>query len=190
MKIEVNFDNRQSAFLLLLACVVFAASLAVAYNESGYGGTPAITGHSVDEIDWSQTIAAYVMTSTGFCISENCIEAWPSVSQNCVMKRSSVQKKDAVVYCPDDKPLMFSCQIIDDQPPSSAPTSLADYCESDGLCNAGSKAPETYNRTDLGSDQAYLERVVNSDDVEGCWQYDSGHNRTPYRLEVMCCEPV
>ena len=51
MKVEINIDNRKSSFLLLLVLLVFAASLAVAYNSSLQ---PSVMGHSIDEIEGAQ----------------------------------------------------------------------------------------------------------------------------------------
>jgi hypothetical protein len=62
----------------------------------------------------------------------------------------------------------------------------------DGEChqgyNEGKYGPNT-GREGLGGDNTYLERVLHPDgDKEGCLQYDSGHSRGWYRLDIFCCK--
>lgn len=72
-------------------------------------------------------------------------------------------------------------------------TQMAEY---DGTCRLfdGHISPTTtvpaLERGNLGADEAYFERVyqvASGNNLEGCAQYDNGHNRNAYRLEVYCC---
>jgi hypothetical protein len=127
-----------------------------------------------------------------------CVDAiFGTVAQDCTLKRTEVQTLDSVVFCDSDYPVMFSCNLIDNEAADASPTSLAGYCETDGFCSAcptnsgacsGRLAPEEFRRSNLGRDNTYLESVVNSAGVQGCWQYDYAHTRLPYRLEITCCK--
>ena len=56
MRIEINIEKRHF-FVLLMGILIFGGFLIVrAYNPRGIGGFPSKMGHSVDEIDWSQSI--------------------------------------------------------------------------------------------------------------------------------------
>ena len=132
-------------------------------------------------------VNGYVRGATGLCIGSACRSVWPtSFVASYIVKRSAVQTKDSVVYCPSTHPLVVSCYIADDQAPASGPTSLAGYCDGDGLCHAGGTAPSQFRRQSLGTDNVYLERVINSAGVEGCWQYDNAHSHSDYRIELTC----
>jgi len=133
-------------------------------------------------------VAGYIKGQSGLCMGNNCITQWPRISNDCIKKRSQIISKDSVIYCPSDYPISYSCNIIDDEASVTPPTNLSGYCNSDGLCDASLSAPAEYERKNLGQSNAYLETVVNSSGVGGCWQYDYGHARAAYRLEIMCCK--
>lgn len=70
----------KTRFFVLLGVVLLLAIVVVgvyAYNAAGTGGVPNVIGHSVDEINWSQTIPAVIANQ--FCLGGSCITAWPSV---------------------------------------------------------------------------------------------------------------
>ncbi len=99
------------------------------------------------------------------------------------MIRGGIVKKDAVLYCPPEKPLIFSCNANDDQAPDSTPTDLSGTCPTSGSC------PMNTTRTSLGGDGFYLETVTNGQ-TQGCLAYDNNHSHTDYRLEITCCESI
>jgi len=119
------------------------------------------------------------------------IGLWASDVQKklrCTRKRSGILHKDAVTYCPAAYPKLFSCSTVDDAAPSTSPTDLSSYCNSDSpTCLANNSAPLNFQRTGLGGDHIYLETVINSAKQEGCWGYDSGHSHADYRMDIMCC---
>lgn len=126
-------------------------------------------------------------TTTGSPTSRNiisCRTTGNSINDICRSLRSGQFTADAVVWCDTDYPKMFSCNIIDNQAPSVGPT-LMTSCLNNGPCNFSS------TRGNLGQDNAYLERIaknVTGQVVEGCAQYDQGHSRDPYKLEIYCCK--
>ncbi|MCX6707374.1 MAG: hypothetical protein NT001_04520 [Candidatus Woesearchaeota archaeon] len=112
---------------------------------------------------------------------------------SCEHRRSITFNGDSVEWCDATYPTISFCSVVDgydgstktDADPTS-PTILT-TCLSNGLCNAGDGAGDM-KRANLGSDAAYLEIVTKTGGIEGCWQYDNGHSRTPYRLELICCK--
>ncbi|MBI2136531.1 hypothetical protein HYU06_05660 [Candidatus Woesearchaeota archaeon] len=56
MKITINVMKRHLYILILLVAVFLLLTFAIAYNSAGTGGTPAVMGHSADELDWSKPI--------------------------------------------------------------------------------------------------------------------------------------
>jgi hypothetical protein len=58
MKIEVNLEKRYALMLLGFAFVLAGVIVVYAYNSGGSGGTPSVMGHSVDEINFAQTITS------------------------------------------------------------------------------------------------------------------------------------
>jgi len=74
MKLEVNIGNRQLMFLVVFVAALFAVGMAGAYNNPPVGGTPSVAGHSVDEIDWSQTVPQICMGTPAICKT-----GWPSI---------------------------------------------------------------------------------------------------------------
>lgn len=126
-------------------------------------------------------------TTTGSPTSRNiisCRTTGNSINDICLSKRSGIFNGDAITWCDTDYPKMFSCNMIDDQAPSTGPTPMTS-CLSDGPCDFSS------TRVNLGADNAYLERTsknVAGQLVEGCAQYDQGHAHNAYRLEIYCCK--
>lgn len=122
-----------------------------------------------------------------FC-SENEWKLISSVANSCIRKRSAPFDDDFVVWCPEEHPDIYSCAQLDDQAPNTV-FDLGPYCPNDGVCLMNSGPRE---RTDLGGDGIYYERVVKNigdgNYVEGCSVYDEGHDHTPHRGEIMCCE--
>ncbi len=111
-----------------------------------------------------------------------------SSTVNYVIDRSDVYNKDAVHYCPPDYPRLISCRVVDDQAPPVAPTVLAGYCDENGYCYAGGGAPAQYLRTNLGGENIYMETVINSSNIQGCWVYDPEHSHRPFRIEITCIQ--
>jgi hypothetical protein len=58
MKIEVNIEKRYALMLLGFALLLAGVFFVYAYNSGGSGGTPSVMGHSVDEINFAQTITS------------------------------------------------------------------------------------------------------------------------------------
>lgn len=107
---------------------------------------------------------------------------------DCVNKRSTVFDADAVAWCDTDHPKMVHCSIIDDQAPTAGPTVISTAGSSSGSCQSNGACVAS-NRGDLGGDISYLEVVIKDDGVvEGCWQYDYGHARKDYHLDMVCCK--
>lgn len=106
-----------------------------------------------------------------------------AISQACEVVRGGSTENDSVLYCPEDKPLVFSCNAIDNQAPDNGPTNMSSQCPSSGHCHMNP------GRTDLGGDGFYLETVTNGSS-QGCLAYDDNHNHTAYRIEITCCESI
>ena len=102
---------------------------------------------------------------------------------SCVNLRSDVFKKDAVQWCPTTHPKLMHCSIVDDSAEETTLYDLDGTCTTDEnqLCSA------VGIRAGLGQAEAYLEIVTRNNEREGCWQYDDGHSRNDYKIEVVCC---
>lgn len=107
----------------------------------------------------------------------SCVTSQP-VSQQCITKRGASFANDQVIWCDSTHPNMYSCVALDDQAPSS-PASIG--CTGDGSCDM------TGQRTSLGTEMVYLEKVVKSGNTYGCLAYDPDHSHTAYKLDIMCC---
>lgn len=64
MKIEVNV-GKWHLFVLLLGVFLISGMWFVFAYTGGIGGVPSVMGHSVDELDWSQTITQAVRIDAG-----------------------------------------------------------------------------------------------------------------------------
>jgi hypothetical protein len=112
--------------------------------------------------------------------------SWSSLmGSSFAFKRSAIQSKDSVVWCPATHPYIISCTVVDDKAPAA--TTLADLgaagCgTSDGACD------QTGDRDNLGTDDVYLETVEKTGPVYGCLAYDRGHAHMSYRLDLICAK--
>lgn len=81
MKIEVNLERNYLIPLIIFGLIIVGFVGVYAYNSQGVGGNPAVFGHSVDEINWSQTVSKNI-TATEFCLNnsgkKDCRTSWPS----------------------------------------------------------------------------------------------------------------
>jgi hypothetical protein len=90
MRIEVNIEKRYFFGLLALGLIIIGIVGVFAYNSAGTGGVAAVFGHSVDEIDWAQTINASInatgsISANMFCLGTNCVTeatGWPAGGGN------------------------------------------------------------------------------------------------------------
>ncbi len=158
MAINISIEKRH--LYLLSAILIFLAgiSVVIALNSGDYQ----VHGHTADEIE---------SLFEGICIYE----------------RSPSYGGDAIHYCPEEYPKLLSCHIADDQAPATGPSypgQINNDCDSNGECKANSG---DNTRGNLGTNNMYLEVVENSDNIQGCWQYDSGHVHNDYRIELVCC---
>ena len=83
MKLEVNVDKKYFFAFILIGLVVIGIVGVVAYNANptSTSGAPATFGHSVDEINWGQTIPSIVATNISanrVCIGTDCRTVWPT----------------------------------------------------------------------------------------------------------------
>lgn len=173
MKLEINIKKRQVYFLSTLIVLAFGILFVQGQGISNYG-------HDSDQVE---------MDFNG--VTKTLQEAYNdgTLKQvDCVNLRSTVFDADAVAWCNTDHPKVIHCSIADDQAPTAGPTvistagSSSGTCQSNGACHAS-------NRGDLGGDVSYLEIVVKDDGItEGCWQYDYGHSRKDYHLDLICCK--
>jgi hypothetical protein len=82
MKIEVNLEKKYFVGLILIGLIAIGIIGVVAYNS--VPANPALFGHSVDEVNWNNSIQSNVTTTqflkaaTGMCIGIDCITSWPS----------------------------------------------------------------------------------------------------------------
>lgn len=56
MKITINVMKRHLYIITILLAVFIGTLFVIAYTNTGTGGTPAVMGHSIDEIDWSKPV--------------------------------------------------------------------------------------------------------------------------------------
>src|SRR3989338_10744513 len=81
MKIEVNVQKKYFFVFLGAMLIIGAGIFAYAYNNPPTGGDSSIFGHSVNEIDWNQTIpqvnANTLNATTRICINGDCKISWP-----------------------------------------------------------------------------------------------------------------
>ena len=78
MKIVLNIEKRYAYLIIGLLILGVGIIVVNAYNSAGTGGTPSVMGHSVDEIDWSQTIESLKVNSIN--LSGEPRVDWPSTS--------------------------------------------------------------------------------------------------------------
>ena len=71
----MNIDKKYFFAIVLIGLIFIGIVGVIAYNSAGTGGTPSVFGHSVDEIEWSQTITKNV-TAAGFCMGGVCKTDW------------------------------------------------------------------------------------------------------------------
>ena len=76
MRFEVNVDKKYFFAFVLIGLVVIGIVGVIAYNS--VPPVPSKFGHSVDEIEWSQTITKNV-TAAGFCMTDGCKTLWSQV---------------------------------------------------------------------------------------------------------------
>lgn len=55
-KLEISIGNWQLAFIVAFVSILLIIGMVAAYDPAGSGGTPSIMGHSIDEIDWNQSM--------------------------------------------------------------------------------------------------------------------------------------
>ena len=146
------------AYTIIVVLAILSLSLGAYAYNSG--GPPSVVGHSAEEIELSF-----------------------SQSLNCINKRSAVFKHDSVMWCDSVHPTLVQCSLVDDEAPATSPTIMTS-CLTDGDCDARGI------RIGLGADAAYLETVKQNTNggIMGCWQYDEGHTRNAYKLDIICCE--
>ncbi|HLF53959.1 MAG TPA: hypothetical protein VI544_02160 [Candidatus Nanoarchaeia archaeon] len=77
MKLVINLEKKYFFSLLAFSLIVLGVVGVVAYNSGGSGGNPRAFGHSVDEIDWSQTVSA--LNANQLCLGGKCIASWTDV---------------------------------------------------------------------------------------------------------------
>ena len=65
MEIKINIKKRHLYIFSAIIGVLIGILIVNAYNPSGTGGSPAIFGHSVDEIDWNNPIVTPVFQING-----------------------------------------------------------------------------------------------------------------------------
>ena len=71
MKLEVNVNKKYFFSFIIIGLVIIGVVGVIAYNSSP--GNPAVFGHSVNEIDWSQSI-------NQLCLNDVCISSWENIS--------------------------------------------------------------------------------------------------------------
>jgi len=109
---------------------------------------------------------------------------------SCIHNRSEIMAKDSIAYCSSEYPKMMYCSVINSNAPAESPTQMPEgICDSNGICLAKSATHPDLGRGtgSIGTSNAYLE-LVESNGIEGCWQYDRDSTRTDYRLELVCCK--
>ncbi|GAF68880.1 unnamed protein product, partial [marine sediment metagenome] len=79
MKLEVDLNKRFVIVIAVISLIIVGIVGVVAYSAAGTGGDPVNFGHSVNEIDWSQSITKNV-SATGFCIGTVCVDDWEDIS--------------------------------------------------------------------------------------------------------------
>ena len=114
MKIVLNIEKRY-AYLILGFLILGVGIIVVnAYNSAGTGGTPSVMGHSVDEIDWSQTIESLKVNS----INLNGVSKsnWPGGSSSASWGECIFVDAGFAAKCPEDYFLVemdrFSCSHV------------------------------------------------------------------------------
>jgi hypothetical protein len=76
MKIEVS---KHGALLAAVAAIILTGIVITSAYNANYAAQPAnpqIVGHSVDELDWTQTVVKGIFTT--LCLGTDCRTAWPS----------------------------------------------------------------------------------------------------------------
>jgi hypothetical protein len=178
--VNINIKKRHvyilSALIILVGSILFVQGQGTSnFGHNAYdvdvviGGTVKPLQNAINDGDLTSTI-----TIGG--------------SVNCMGVRSEVATKDYVQYCPGSHPTVVHCSIVDDEakniPPIDPPTWLPP-----GPCQSNGKCDSTSIRHNLDGNEAYLEIVkANTPKPQGCWQYNVGHSRNPYRIELICCE--
>jgi hypothetical protein len=61
MKLEVNIEKGPALLIIGSLLLVGGLFFVQGYNPSGLGGTPSMMGHSVDEIDWTQSLPSLIV---------------------------------------------------------------------------------------------------------------------------------
>lgn len=179
MKLELNIKKRQVYLLSFLIVTTFGILFVQGQGISNFG-------HSSNQVE-------IVIEGTTKTLQEaydaGDFNPELNLGQECITKRTSVLSKDSVGWCNSDYPNLVHCSLADDQAPNSGPTVLSSAgsssgtCQSDGLCKADNI------RSSLAKDSFYLELVVKDNGItNGCWQYDSGHSRQDYHLDLVCCK--
>ncbi|MBT3866268.1 hypothetical protein HOF78_04190 [Candidatus Woesearchaeota archaeon] len=174
MKLEINIKKRQVYLLSFLIVVAFGILFVQGQGVTNFG-------HNSDQVE-------IVIEGTTKTLQDSYDDS--SLRQiDCMSWRSATFGEDAVSWCNTDYPTLVHCSIIDNQAPNGGPTLIASagsssgQCQSEGLCSA------TNIRADLGDDTGYLEIVKKNDGIiQGCWQYDYGHARKDYQIELVCCK--
>ena len=174
MKLEINIKKRQVYLLSFLIVLTFGILFVQGQGISNFG-------HSSDQVE-------IVIAGTTKTLQESYDAGDFDQGVDCISKRTPVLSKDSVGWCNSDYPNVVHCSLVDDQAPNSGPTVLSSAgsssgsCQNDGLCKADGI------RTSLAEDAFYLELVVKDNGItQGCWQYDSGHSRQDYHLDLVCC---
>jgi len=70
--ITINIQKKEMYLLSAIIVFLVGVGIIIAYNS----GDPALMGHTVDEIDWSENISQ--LNALDFCLSGNCRTDWPS----------------------------------------------------------------------------------------------------------------
>ena len=67
MDIRITIGNSHLLLIMAFTFIILALSIATAYNPGGSGGVPATMGHSIDELDWSNSLpgSLYVTDQVG-----------------------------------------------------------------------------------------------------------------------------
>jgi hypothetical protein len=168
---STNPNPGQNRFGLLGLANLVVTNLNIA------SGTPAVgnvlTSDSVGDASWKPIGALQTPFASTFAF-----------------KRSAVQSKDSVVWCPADHPHMVSCGLTSGMAPAaSSLTALgnAGCSSSDGQCDTSSAAATGNQRTDLGQYEQYTETVYNGS-TWGCLSYDYAHSHNNYKIDLICSQ--
>lgn len=75
MKLEVNITKTKLFILLGAILLMGGVIFTYAYVNPPTGGSPSVFGHSINEIDWTQTIPK--INASEICLTGTCKTSWP-----------------------------------------------------------------------------------------------------------------